>query len=420
MACSNIRYGPGVTAEVGYDCLNLGAKKVLVVTDPVLAKLPPMAKTADALNRAGVDFDTYEIKAVEPTDKSFMDAINYARSKPFDAFVAVGGGSVMDTCKAANLFASDPDAELLDYVNPPLGKGKLVKVPVHPMIAIPTTSGTGSETTGIAVFDFTENKAKTGIANKAIRPLLGIIDPDHVRTLPERVAAWSGFDVLCHALESFTAIPYQERMPRPLNPNQRPSLQGSNPISDIWCSHALRMIRDFFVRGVYDMEDDEARAQMLMASSYAGVGFGNAGTHLCHGLSYAISGNVKSHIKPEGYNVSKPLIPHGLSVVITAPAVFQFTAGVCPERHLEAASNLGFDTRNAKRADAGRILANVLREYMQKLKVPNGLTDLGYSGEDIPSLVEGTLPQRRLLGIAPRTQTAEDLAAILENSMTVY
>jgi len=420
MACSNIRYGAGVTAEVGFDCVNLGAKKVLMMTDPVLAKLPPVAKTIDALTKAKVDFETYEITAVEPTDVSFRAAIEFARSKPFDAFVAVGGGSVIDTCKAANLYASDPEADFLDYVNAPLGKGKPVTVKVHPLIAIPTTAGTGSETTGVAIFDYTPLKAKTGIASRAIRPLLGIVDPEHVQTLPERVAAWSGFDVLCHALESFTAVPYQERTPRPANPINRPAYQGSNPISDIWSSHALRMIKSFFVRGVFDVDDVEARSQMHLASAYAGVGFGNAGCHLPHGISYAISGNVKPHISAEGYDVGKPLIPHGLSVVITAPAVFQFTGNACPDRHLEAASNLGYDISNSKRDDAGKILSDVVREYMFKLKVPNGLSSLGYGTEDIPALVEGTLPQKRVTGLAPRPQTEEDLAAILENSLNVY
>lgn len=420
MACSNIRYGAGVTAEVGHDCVNLGAKKVLVMTDPVLARLPPVAKTLDAMTKAGVDFETYEITSVEPTDVSFQNAIAFARSAPFDAFVAVGGGSVIDTCKAANLYASDPEADFMDYVNAPLGKGKPVKVRLHPLIAIPTTSGTGSETTGVAIFDYTPLKAKTGIASRALRPLLGIVDPEHVRSLPERVAAWSGFDVLCHALESFTAIPYGDRTPRPDNPINRPAYQGSNPISDIWSSHAMRMIKKYFTRAVYDPEDFEARSQMHLASAYAGVGFGNAGCHLPHGISYAISGNVKKFIQAEGYEVSKPLIPHGLSVVITAPSVFQFTSPACPDRHLEAASNLGADVTNAKRSDAGLILSDVVRDYMQTMKVPNGLKSLGYETQDIPSLVEGTLPQKRVTGLAPRPQTEEDLAWIIENSMEAY
>merc|ERR1719495_1215678 len=340
------------------------------MTDKNLAKLPPVATVAESLTANNVNFSVFDNVRVEPTDESFKEAIDFAREGKFDVFVAVGGGSVIDTCKVANLYASDPEADFLDYVNAPLGKGKPVKVKVHPLIAIPTTAGTGSETTGVAIFDYTSLKAKTGIASRSIRPLLGIIDPDHVRSLPERVAAWSGFDVLCHALESFTAVPYQERTPRPSDPINRPAYQGSNPISDIWSSHALRMIRSFFERGVFNPDDMEARSQMHLASAYAGVGFGNAGCHLPHGISYAISGNVKPHISAEGYDVGKPLIPHGLSVVITAPAVFQFTGNACPDRHLEAAGNLGFDTRNSKRADAGQILSDVLREYMLNRLVP--------------------------------------------------
>merc|ERR1719495_536395 len=185
------------------------------MTDKNLAKLPPVATVAESLTANNVNFSVFDNVRVEPTDESFKEAIDFAREGKFDVFVAVGGGSVIDTCKAANLYAADPTADFLDYVNAPIGKGKPVQVKVHPLIAIPTTSGTGSETTGVAIFDYTPLKAKTGIASRAIRPLLGIIDPDHVRSLPERVAAWSGFDVLCHALESFTAVPYQERMPRP-------------------------------------------------------------------------------------------------------------------------------------------------------------------------------------------------------------
>lgn len=419
MACSTVRYGPRVTQEIGQDVGILGAKKILVMTDKTLAPMRPVSAVLDSLTQHKVDFVVYDDVRVEPTDASFKAAADFARAGGFDAYVAVGGGSVMDTCKAANLYASDPEADFLDYVNAPIGKGKPVTVKLAPLIAVPTTAGTGSETTGVAVFDYEPMKAKTGIANRALRPTLGLIDPLHTLLMPERLAAYSGFDVLCHALESFTAIPYHERSPRPEHPLQRPAYQGSNPISDVWARHALGVLRDYFKRSVYNQDDVEARSQMHLASTFAGVGFGNAGVHLCHGLSYPIAGGVRDY-KAKEYKCDHALIPHGLSVVMTAPAVFTFTAPFCPERHLEAAALLGHDTTNVRKEDAGLVLADVLRKYMSDMKIDDGLEALGFTTADIPALVKGTLPQHRVTKLAPREQSEEDLAGLFEHSMKVY
>ncbi|PNJ47741.1 hydroxyacid-oxoacid transhydrogenase, mitochondrial isoform X1 [Pongo pygmaeus] len=419
MAVSNIRYGAGVTKEVGMDLQNMGAKNVCLMTDKNLSKLPPVQVAMDSLVKNGIPFTVYDNVRVEPTDASFMEAIEFAQKGAFDAYVAVGGGSTMDTCKAANLYASSPHSDFLDYVSAPIGKGKPVSVPLKPLIAVPTTSGTGSETTGVAIFDYEHLKVKIGIASRAIKPTLGLIDPLHTLHMPARVVANSGFDVLCHALESYTTLPYHLRSPCPSNPITRPAYQGSNPISDIWAIHALRIVAKYLKRAVRNPDDLEARSHMHLASAFAGIGFGNAGVHLCHGMSYPISGLVKTY-KAKDYNVDHPLVPHGLSVVLTSPAVFTFTAQMFPERHLETAEILGADTRTARIQDAGLVLADTLRKFLFDLDVDDGLAAVGYSKADIPALVKGTLPQERVTKLAPRPQSEEDLAALFEASMKLY
>lgn len=336
----------------------------------------------------------------------------------------MGGGSVIDTAKIANLFQNYPDAELMDFVNAPLGKGRPVDKSLNPLIAVPTTAGTGSETTGTAIFDLVSKKSKTGIAHRALRPLLGIVDPLNTASMPAQVKASSGLDVLCHSLESWTAIPYNERLPRPTNPLLRPAYQGANPISDIFSLEGLRMTAKYLPRAYHDPGDMEAQENMLLAATLAGVGFGNAGVHLCHGLSYPISSQNKGYQYP-GYNVDHPIIPHGVSVAVTSPAVFKYTGPTNPDRHLKAAEILGADITNAKRESAGEILSDALKEflYVKLGDQPKGIKDLGFSSSDVASLVDGAVPQRRVLNLAPEIHTfdegrlREGLTQILEESL---
>jgi hydroxyacid-oxoacid transhydrogenase len=416
LAASSIRFGAGITREVGMDLVDWNCRRALVITDPLMCTMKPVATVLESLEANGIAFTVYDQVRVEPNDLSFQAAIAFASSIEFDCIVAVGGGSVIDTAKAVNLYTCYPPADFLDYVNPPLGKGLPVPGPLKPMIAIPTTAGTGSETTGVAIFDMSQLHAKTGIASRRLKPTLGILDPDHTLTLPKQVAAACGLDVMCHAIESFTALPYRDR-PLPARPALRPAYQGSNPISDVWSLQALAMTAEFLPRVFRDSGDDEARGQMLLAASYAGVGFGNAGCHLPHGMSYPVSGNVKS-FRMKGYEfVDHPLVPHGVSVILNAPAVFRFTAQASPDRHLRAAEVLGANVSGARAEDAGRILADRLTEIMRILEIPAGLRAVGYERRDIPKLVEGTLPQHRVTKLSPRPASADDLAAMFEEAL---
>lgn len=417
MDASSIKFGPGMTRETGYEAARFGCTRVMVVTDRKVAELEPVKTVMDSLKEHGIDAVLFNGSRTEPTDASFAEAIKFAQDGGFDGYVAVGGGSSIDTAKAANLYATYP-ADLLAYVNAPIGRGEPVPGPLKPLIAVPTTAGTGSETTGVAIFDLVEMGAKTGIAHRSLRPVVGIVDPENTRTLPPMVAACSGFDVLCHGLESYTALPFSQRAAAS-SPGMRPSYQGSNPISDVWSLRAVEMVGQNMVRAVTDPSDEEARTQMLLAATFAGVGFGNAGVHLCHGMSYPVSGRVRDFC-PDGYPQGEPLVPHGMSVVLNAPAVFRWTAQADPDRHLRMAQALGADVRDAGPGDAGEVLADRVINLMRSTGMPNGLSSVGYGEDDVESLVAGTLPQHRVTQISPRPVDAGSLDELFRASMVLW
>lgn len=423
MAASSIRFGPGCTKEVGMDFQNLGAKKVMVVTDETVKHLDAMKQVQQGLESVGIPYEVYSNTRVEPKDYSIREAVEVAKKYGADSFLAVGGGSVIDTAKLMNLYTTFPDADFLDFVNAPLGKGKPITGKLFPLVAVPTTAGTGSETTGTAIFDLVDKKAKTGIAHRNLKPTLGICDPYNTRTMPSAVHASSGLDVLCHSLESYTAIPFNERTPRPTNPINRPAYQGANPISDIFSLHALRQTVKYLPRATKDPDDFEAQSNMLLAATLAGIGFGNAGVHLCHGMSYPISSQNPAY-KHVGYNVDYPIIPHGVSVAVSAPAVFKFTGASNPERHLAAAECFGVDISNVKKESAGEVLSEALANFLVQLgDQPRGLKALGFNNRHIDTLVEGTIPQARVLMLAPNLDTSggqeerEQLRGLFEEAM---
>jgi alcohol dehydrogenase class IV len=414
---SAIAFGPGVLADAGEHLRALECRRVAVFTDPTVARLEPVDTVTRALKGAGIDAVVYGDVRVEPTDVSFRAAADFARAGDFDGYVSVGGGSVIDTCKAALLYATYP-ADLRAYVNAPIGDGRPVPGPLPAHIACPTTCGTGSECTGIAVFDDLTLKAKTGIASRRLRPTMALIDPTCTRTLPSMVVAASGFDVLCHALESFTARPYTARS-RPGTPSARPLSQGRNPWSDVGSLEALRLAGKYFVRGVTDAADTEARESLSWAATLAGIAFGNAGVHLPHAMSYAVAGLVGDWRCP-GYPQDEPLVPHGISVVVNAPSVFRATAATAPARHLQAAETLGADVRGASEADAAALLSAALVERMRAAGVPNGIGGVGYREADVDALARGAILQKRLVDNAPMPVDETAMRALFRGAVAYW
>jgi alcohol dehydrogenase class IV len=413
---SSIVFGRGALHELGdhVRALSRTGARVALFTDARLSTLPHLDCARSALLTAGLDVVVYDRVHVEPTDASFLEAAGFAKDGGFEAYVSLGGGSVIDTTKAAALYATYP-AALLAYVNAPLGEGRAVPGPLPPHVACPTTCGTGSECTGIAVFDLLATKVKTGIASRRLRPSLAIVDPDTTRTLPSEVVAASGFDVLCHAIESYTARPFSSRAaPRPYN--TRPMSQGQNPWSDLGSLEALRLAGRSLVRAFDDASDDEARGELMWAATLAGIAFGNAGVHLPHAMSYAVAGLVKGYMAP-GYPVDEPRVPHGTSVVLNAPSVFRWTAATSPARHLACAEALGADLRGAAQEDAGEVLSGHLLTLMRRTRLPTGLRGVGYDASDLDALADRAIVQKRLVDNAPSVVDRARMRALFEGAL---
>lgn len=410
-----LKFGAGASDEIGYDLAQLGVTRVLVVTDPGVAATGLPERVAMRIRGFGVEAEVYDQAHVEPTDTSLQAAIDDVRSRrPFDGFVAVGGGSAIDTAKAINLMTSC-EGELMDYVNKPVGGGKAPTGPLKPLVAVPTTTGTGSESTTICVLDVLALKVKTGISHARLRPVMAVIDPDLTMTQPAGVTAASGMDILCHALESYTARWYTSNERKA--PQQRVPYCGSNPISDMWSEKAMALLAGSFRTAVRNGEDRQARADMAMAATFAGMGFGNAGVHIPHANAYPIAGQVKD-FHPAGYPSGESMVPHGMSVSLTAPEAFRFTFQASPERHVRAAELL---SPGADRPwDLSEFLPTVLSELMRDIDIPNGVAAVGFDESDVAALVDGTLKQQRLLATSPRPVTEDDLAGIFTRSMTLW
>ena len=417
MRSTPYKFGPGVTDEIGDDLVALGLKRVLVVTDPGVMATGLPERALGLIREKNIQAGLFQDVSIEPTDIAVKKAIEFAQSFGPDGYVAIGGGSVMDTTKMMNLYVTYP-AAFLTYVNAPIGQGRPLPGPLKPVVCVPTTAGTSSENTAVAIVDMTELHVKTGISHHYLRATLGILDPLNSLSVPPMVSACSGADVLTHAIESYTALAYNERE-KPRTPAERPPYQGANPVSDLWCEKAIKLVREFLPKAVKDGGDADARTQMMLATIYAGMGFANAGVHIPHAMGYPIAGGVRGYHPPD-YPQKKSLVPHGMSTALGAPASFQFTARAKPERHKEIAEWMGVRTSGAGADSAGKALCEGFIAFMQSIGLPNGLQAVGYTSADIPVLTEGTLKQKRLIGLSPEPVTQAAIERMFERSLVVW
>ena len=409
----SLKFGPGASQELPHDLAVLGAGRVLLVTDAGVAAAGHPARIADRLAAAGLEITTYDGTRVEPTDASMAAAADFAREAgPFEVVLAVGGGSSIDTAKAVSLLVSNP-GEVIDYVNPPVGGGRAPAKPLVPLVAVPTTTGTGSESTTVCVLDVLAQHVKSGISHPRLRPTLAVVDPDLTLSQPPMVTASSGLDILCHALESYTARWYGDFDAK--QPEERVPYCGANPVADLFAQQALTLLNGSFRAAMRDPADQRARHDMALAATYAGLGIGSAGVHIPHANAYPIAGRVRDY-RPAGYPADAAMVPHGMAVSLTAPTAFRFTFEATPQRHLQAAHLLEPDATE----EGADLLPAVVLRLMRDVGMPSGLAEVGYDESDVPDLAAGAMQQQRLLSIAPRAATEADLARIFGDSLELW
>lgn len=388
-------FGAGASREAGWRAARLGITRALLVTDQNLAERGLHEPVTAACAAAGVEVVLHLIPVGEPTEATLADAGSGAQQAGVDGVIGLGGGSALDAAKVAALLGAH-GGRVRDYVNAPFGPAHAPPGPLLPLLAIPTTAGTGSEVTAVAVLDLPDEHVKTGIAHPLLRPLVALCDPELTLGVPPAVTAATGIDALLHAAEAFTSVPYTRRA-APATPDARPNYQGAHPLADVWVRQAIELVGAHLERAVADGSDRDARAGMMLAATAAGVGFGNAGVHVPHACSYPIAG-VRHSWKPPGYPGEGRFVPHGIACALTAPAAFGITHRALPERHREAARLL---TGREPDRDDPNPLGEAVRRLMERVGVPARLEEVGYGADDVPELVAGAEKQQRLLACAP-------------------
>ena len=309
MDASSIKFGVGATREVGFEARRLAMKKVMVVTDPGLSESDAVKTTLESLRADDIDYFLYDRVRVEPTDGSLQEAIDCAMGDDFDGFVAVGGGSSIDTAKAANLYSTYP-ADFLAYVNPPVGEGRPIPGALKPLIAVPTTAGTGSEVTRVTVITDAERHVKMMLLDDHLLCDAALVDFELSLSCPRDLTAFVGVDSLTHAIESYVS-------------------SKANPVTEDWSLRAAALIGAHLRRAWAEPEDREARAAMALGATLAGMAFSNASVALVHGMSRPIGGHFG--------------VPHGLSNAVLLPEVTRWSLPGAPERYRRIAEVLGVD-----------------------------------------------------------------------------
>ncbi len=369
----NLITGNGATKELIGQLNKLGVEKPFLVTDKGVSNSGTLAIITDQLPEAS--YAIYDNIPPEPEVSAVQVCVDVFKQGNHDGLVAVGGGSAMDTAKCVAVMAEHVgDLESLFGEN-------MVSQRNIPLIAIPTTAGTGSEVTNIAILSDPEAQIKRGIVSDFLLPDVAIVSPEMTLSCPSNVTAASGVDALVHAIEAYLS-------------------NFSSPITDALAIKAMTLIIHALPKAFSDPDNLEAREDMATGSLLAGLAFGNAGVGAVHALAYPLGGR---------YHIS-----HGVSNALLLPYVMEYNKPVCLERFYDIAQAFGEPVHSLTQSQAADRVMNHLRQLCHEVAIPENLSALNISKADIPQLAEEAHNVKRLLRNNPRAPTVEDIAAIYE------
>ncbi|MBW7454739.1 hydroxyacid-oxoacid transhydrogenase [Paenibacillus sepulcri] len=387
-----IVFGNGSIMRLDAVLKRLKAQNLLLITDQGITKSGLTTKVAGLLQDWGYQLIVYDQAVPEPPVEKAVECYEFAKAQmKIDAIIGLGGGSSIDLAKIVALLLAQ-GGHPRDYFGE-----NAIDHPIAPLIAIPTTAGTGSEVTSVAVVTDTENNIKVGISNNYLRPSVALLDPELTLELPPYVSACSGIDALSHAIEAYMAKDFKY-----IQAEGEILFQGSNPISDTFALQAIELLYHNLVTAVQQGTNLEARSNMLLGSLFAGIAFSNAGTALAHALAYPIGGAAKS--------------PHGEITGLLLPYVMMFNAEVQGKKMSLIAEAFHLNCSQLESRQQSLLVADKVLELLKSIGLPTKLSSIGVKNESLPGIAEKALQIDRLIRNNPRVPTKEGLIALLEDA----
>ena len=389
-SAGNLLFGRHAVRELGSVLDRIGARRVFVVTDKVLANVGIVDQVKEAAGRPVEVFDGGE---PEPSLGMVRNCIAAAKAFRPDTIVGLGGGSNMDAAKLAAV-ALGHGGDVVDYV----GENK-VPGPVMPLVCVPTTAGTGSEVSQAAVFTNTDIHLKVSVLSYYLRPTAAVVDPLLTVSCPPKVTADSGIDALTHAIEAYTAV---DNATYPLPPGETSVYQGKNPFADMCAEKAITLVGKYLRRAVRDGNDLEARDGMALAATLGGLAFSNAGVALVHAMEYPVGAAVH--------------VSHGAGNGLLLPFVMRYNAAARQEEFGNIAELLGDDTTGEFEAGAAEAAITAVEQLKRDIGIPTRLRDIGVKEEMLAQFAEKAFSFKRLMRVNPRYPTQAEIEHIYRSA----